>query len=302
MDRPLPADARYGHFSLPRESADFREWVQQHAAEHGFSLDSSQLVAVEHFQRLYEDLIGLERLESSLVRLLARKRVVRGLYLWGGVGRGKSFLMDSFFNCAPAQRKRRIHFHRFMQEIHRELHVRTGQADPLAGIARDFAKETRLLCLDEFHITDITDAMLMKRLLEAFFEQGVVIVTTSNFAPDALYLHGLQRSQFLPAIDLIKQNLDVVNVDAGTDYRLRELEKAGVYHVEANADAALERAFMNIARHESAGAAELEIEGRLVHARRDARGVAWFDFRELCDGPRGKADYIELARRYHTVL
>jgi len=295
-------ETRYGHFAVPRDSADFREWVQQHAQAHGFELDASQRAAVEHFERLYEDLIGLERLEASLIRLLARKRVVRGLYLWGGVGRGKSFLMDSFFTCAPAQRKRRIHFHRFMQEIHRELHARSGQADPLVGVARDFARETRLLCLDEFHITDITDAMLMKRLLEALFEQGLVIVTTSNFEPDALYLHGLQRAQFLPAIDLIRENLDVVNVDAGTDYRLRELEKAGVYHVEADADRAMERAFMTIARHESADSAELEIEGRIIHARLDARGVAWFDFRELCDGPRGKADYIELARRYHTVL
>jgi cell division protein ZapE len=298
----VSGEARYGHFTLTRDSADFRDWVRQHAEAHGFELDAPQKAAVEHFERLYEDLLGLERLEASLIRLLARKRVVRGLYLWGGVGRGKSFLMDSFFNCAPTQRKRRIHFHRFMQEIHRELHLRTGQADPLAGVARDFARETRLLCLDEFHITDITDAMLMKRLLEALFEQGLVMVTTSNFEPDALYLHGLQRNQFLPAIELIKQNLETVNVDAGVDYRLRELEKAGVYHAEAAADEALERAFMNIARHESAESTELEIEGRIIRARRDARGVAWFDFRELCDGPRGKADYIELARRYHTVL
>jgi cell division protein ZapE len=302
MDRPLPADARYGHFSLPRESADFREWVQQHAAEHGFSLDSSQLVAVEHFQRLYEDLIGLERLESSLIRLLARRRVVRGLYIWGGVGRGKSFLMDSFFNCAPVQRKQRIHFHRFMQQVHHELHAKQGQADPLVAIGRDWAKDSRLLCLDEFHITDITDAMMMKRLLESLFEQGVVLVTTSNFEPDALYLHGLQRNQFLPAIDLIKQNLDVINVDAGTDYRLRELERAGVYHVEADADRALAAAFEKIARHRADDASEIEIEGRMIRIRRHARGVAWFDFAELCDGPRGKADYIELARRYHTVL
>jgi len=301
-DPTAAGDSKYGHFTLPRDSADFSDWVRQHAAAHGFELDASQQAAVEHFERLYEDLMGLERLEASLIRLLARKRVVRGLYLWGGVGRGKSFLMDSFFNCAPVQRKRRIHFHRFMQEIHREMHRRTGQPDPLGAIARDYAKDTRLLCLDEFHITDITDAMVMKRLLEALFEQGVVIVTTSNFEPDALYLHGLQRNQFLPAIELMQENLDVVNVDAGTDYRLRELEKAGVYHVEADADEALERAFMNIARHESAESAELEIESRIIHARRDARGVAWFDFSELCDGPRGKADYIELARRYHTVL
>ena len=295
-------EARYGHFALPRASADFRDWVRQHADAHGFVLDASQERAVEHFERLYEDLIGLERLEASLIRLLARKRVVRGLYLWGGVGRGKSFLMDSFFNCAPVRRKRRIHFHRFMQEIHHDLHRRTGQADPLAGMARDFAKETRLICLDEFHITDITDAMMMKRLLEVLFEQGVVMVTTSNFEPDALYLHGLQRNQFMPAIELIEENLDVVNVDAGTDYRLRELEKAGVYHTEAGADEPLERAFLQIARHESVDAAEIEVEGRIIRARKDGRGVAWFDFYELCDGPRGKADYIELARRYHTVL
>jgi cell division protein ZapE len=295
-------DSRYGHYQLRGASADFRGWVQQHAAAHGFTLDASQEHAVEHFERLYEDLIGLERLESSLIRLLARKRVVRGLYLWGGVGRGKSFLMDSFYNCAPVQRKQRVHFHRFMQQVHREQHRRQGQPDPLAEIARDWAKDARLLCLDEFHITDITDAMMMKRLLEALFEQGVVMVTTSNFAPDALYMHGLQRNQFLPAIELIKENLEAVNVDGGTDYRLRELEKAGVYHIGRGADEALERTFMSIARHESDDAAEIEVEGRMIRIRRHARGVAWFDFRELCEGPRGKADYIELARRYHTVL
>src|ERR1044072_3955384 len=243
QDAPHARDSKYGHFALPRDSADFREWVRQPAHETGFPLDASQLAPVEHFERLYEDLIGLERLEASLIRLLARKRVVRGLYLWGGVGRGKSFLMDSFFDCAPTQRKQRIHFHRFMQQVHRELHRRQGQADPLAAIARDWAKEARLLCLDEFHITDITDAIMMKRLLEALLEQGVVVVTTSNFEPDALYLHGLQRNQFLPAIDLIKQNLEVVNVDTGTDYRLRELEKSGTYHVGPGADEALERTF-----------------------------------------------------------
>ena len=297
------SDTRYGHFALGRETADFRDWVRLHAEEHGFALDASQESAVEHFERLYEDLIGLERLEASLIRLLARKRVVRGLYLWGGVGRGKSFLMDSFYNCAPVPRKRRIHFHRFMQEIHRELHRRQGQADPLAAVARDFAKDARLICLDEFHITDITDAMMMKRLLEALFEQGVVLVTTSNFEPDALYLHGLQRNQFLPAIELIKENLEVVNVDAGTDYRLRELEKGGrLPRRSATRTQRSSAHSWSIARHESADSAEIEVEGRMIRTRRNARGVAWFDFRELCDGPRGKADYIELARRYHTVL
>ncbi|MDB5903911.1 MAG: putative ATPase [Betaproteobacteria bacterium] len=281
---------------------DFREWIRRHAAAHGFTLDASQLRGVEHFERLYEDLIGLERLEASLIRLLARKRVVRGLYIWGGVGRGKSFLMDSFYACAPVARKQRIHFHRFMQQVHRELHRHQGQADPLGIIAREWAGHARLLCLDEFHITDITDAMMMKRLLEALFEQGVVVVTTSNFEPDSLYLHGLQRNQFLPAIELIKQNLDVVNVDTGTDYRLRELEKAGIYHVEDDAGAALERAFTSIACGESEASDEMEIEGRTIPVRRLARNVAWFDFAELCEGPRGKPDYIELARRFHTVI
>jgi cell division protein ZapE len=168
--------------------------------------------------------------------------------------------------------------------------------------ARGVARDVRLLCLDEFHITDITDAMLMRRLLEGLFEQGVVLVTTSNFEPDGLYMHGLQRGQFLPAIELIKQYLDIVNVDDGVDYRLRELEKAGVYHTEADADARLEQAYIGIARHDASAETELEVEGRIIKVRRQARGVAWFDFAELCDGPRAKADYIELARRYHTVL
>ena len=294
--------SRYGHTTLTHDSADAAQWIAQHAAEHGFTLDASQLKAVEHLERLYEDLIGLEKMESLLVRLLARKRVVKGLYLWGGVGRGKSFLMDSFFNCAPVARKRRVHFHRFMQEIHQRMNALTGQAEPLAGVARDVAKDARLLCLDEFHITDITDAMLMRKLLEGLMAQGVVVLTTSNFEPDALYLHGLQRNQFLPAIDLIKQNFDVVNVDDGIDYRLRELEKAGVYHIAPDADERMADEFIAIARHESAETGDLEIEGRLIPTRRHAREVAWFDFDALCGGPRGKPDYIELSRRYHTVM
>jgi len=299
---PAAPDNRYGHYTFAQDSSDVAQWIGRHAAEHGFLLDAAQTAALPHFERLYEDLIGLEQMEASLVRLLARKRVVSGLYLWGGVGRGKSFLMDSFFNCAPVARKQRIHFYRFMQEVHHGLRELQGQADPLALFARTLAKEVRLLCLDEFHITDITDAMLMRRLLEGLFEQGVVLVTTSNFEPDGLYLHGLQRSQFLPAIELLKQSLEVVGIDNGVDYRLRELEKAGVYHTEADSDARLEQAYLSIARHDSSEERQMEIEGRLVNVRRQARGVAWFDFPELCDGPRAKADYIELARRYHTVL
>ncbi len=292
----------HGHTSLALDSEDVVQWITQHAREHGFELDAAQLRALQHLERLYEDLIGLDKMESFLVRLLARTRVVKGIYLWGGVGRGKSFLMDSFFNCAAVEKKRRIHFHRFMQEVHKRMNALTGQAEPLAAVARDIAKDTRLLCLDEFHITDITDAMLMRKLLEGLCEQGVVILTTSNFAPDALYEHGLQRNQFLPAIALIKQNLEVVNVDDGTDYRLRELEKAGVYHIGSDADACMEKEFFDIERHESSDSSELEIEGRVISAKRHARGLAWFEFAALCDGPRGKPDYIELSKRYHTVM
>jgi cell division protein ZapE len=297
-----PEANRYGHFALPHESSDVIGWVEQHAREHGFTLDAAQATALQDLQRVYEDLIGLERLEASLIRLLARKQTVQGVYLWGGVGRGKSFLMDSFFNCAPVARKWRIHFHRIMQEIHHALHRHQGEEDPLAVIAREISRQTRLICLDEFHVGDITDAMLMRRLLEGLFELGVVMVTTSNQHPEQLYKDGLQRSQFLPAIELIKRNLQIVNVDGGTDYRLRELERAGVYHIGGNADERLEQAFIGVARHESADTSALEIVGRVIQARRHARGVAWFDFTQLCDGPRGKADYIELARRFHTVL
>ena len=304
MNDPTPPiqDSRYGRATLARDSADISRWIRRHAGEHGFELDAAQARALRHFERLHEDLTGLERLEASLIRLLARKRVVQGIYLWGGVGRGKSFLMDSFFNCVPFARKRRTHFHRFMQEIHGALHKHQGEADPMLLVARGIARDARLICLDEFHITDITDAMLMRRLLEGLMEQGVVLVMTSNFRPDELYLHGLQRNQFLPAIELIKRNFEIVNMDAGTDYRFRELEKGGVYHTGEDSAQHMAEVYMSIARHESADAYELEIEGRTIRVRQHARGVAWFDFIELCGGPRGKADYIELARRYHTVL
>ncbi len=293
---------RYGHFAFLEDGSAVVAWIRRHGLEHGFELDAQQVLALQHFQRLHDDLTALERPGASIFRLLAGRPSVAGVYLWGEVGRGKSFLMDSFFNCAPITRKRRIHFHRFMQEIHQGLTRYQGEADPLLIIAREIAREARLICFDEFHITDITDAMLMKRLLEGLFEQGVVLATTSNQHPDELYRDGLQRSRFLPAIELIKRNLAVVELDGGIDYRLRELERAGVYHVDGHADQRLEQAFMNIARHESADASGLEIEGRIINARRHVRGVAWFDFNELCDGPRGKADYIELARRYHTVM
>ena len=288
----------------PGAPSGFAGWMKRVAREHRYTLDEAQRAAVRELDRLYRDLLGLERMEAPLVRLLGRRRAVRGLYLWGGVGRGKSFLMDSFFGFAPGNRKRRIHFHRFMQEVHHELKRLQGQSDPLTAVARRVAKHTRLLCLDEFQVTDIGDAMLMRRFLEGLLAQGVVLVTTSNSHPDELYRHGLQRSQFLPAIALIKQHLEVVNVDAGTDYRLRALERLEIFHapLDEAAERNLSQGFEAVAGEPGQAEATLHIEGRRVKARRQAEGVVWFDFRELCGGPRGKGDYIELARNYHTVL
>lgn len=274
------------------------------ALEHGFALDPAQVNALVHLERLNDELAQSEHRGYSWLRLFQRRRPIRGLYLWGGVGRGKSFLMDLFFEALPVERKNRVHFHRFMQDIHHRLKTVQGEENPLARIACAIATESRLLCLDEFDVSDIGDAMLMRNLLSGLFDQGVVLVTTSNRHPDELYLHGLQRSQFEPAIGLLKSQLDLVQVDGGIDYRLQVLEKAGVYHVplDAAAEAALEQTFASVAGAAGNRDVNLEIEGRNFMAKRVAPGVAWFQFESVCNGPRGQADYIELARRYHTVL
>jgi cell division protein ZapE len=278
--------------------------MAEQASLHGFELDQAQRAVMPSFQRLYDALAAVNRKDNRLMRLLARRRLVKGLYLWGGVGRGKSFLMDNFFSIAPLQRKTRAHFHRFMQDIHQQLAALQGQSDPLATIAKRLARDARLLCLDEFLVTDIADAMLMRRLVEGLLAEGVVVVTTSNSEPDALYLNGLQRGQFLPAIALLKQHLEVVNVDGGQDYRLRALEKLGVYHcplAEAT-ERRMTEEFLAIARHEGDVETTVDVDGRSLAARKVASGVAWFEFAELCQKPRGQVDFIEISRRFHTVL
>jgi cell division protein ZapE len=271
------------------------------AREHGFVLDSAQCRAIRSLQRLHRELIHSK---PSWRHWFARPRPVRGVYLYGAVGRGKSFLMDEFYRVTPLERKQRVHFHRFMQSIHHHLRELQGQEDPLAMVAARIARETRLLCLDEFHITDIGDAMLMRRLLEGLLSGGVALVATSNQHPDKLYEHGLQRAQFVPAIELLKKHLELVQLDGAADYRLRALTQAGIYHQPLGeaAERAQEAGFIAVAAEPGAAHQTLEIEGRAVHARRVAPGVVWFDFDALCGGPRGTADYIELARRYHTVL
>ncbi|PWB55357.1 MAG: cell division protein ZapE [Nitrosomonadales bacterium] len=279
--------------------------LERQADARGLALDASQLAAATGLQRLHDELLQPSPfLHVSLLRHLVRPRLLRGLYLWGGVGRGKSFVMDAFFDCIPLEHKRRLHYHRFMQEIHARLAVLKGQRDPLSSVARELARHVRLLCLDEFHISDITDAMLMRGLLQGLCGHGVALVMTSNSAPDDLYRNGLQRARFLPAIALIKERLEVIHLDGGEDYRLLALEQAGLYHVpcDGQSEQALSGIFHELARGVDECPGSMQISGRKVQVRCEGAGVAWFDFHELCNTPRSKADYIELAGRYQTLL
>jgi cell division protein ZapE len=235
--------------------------------------------------------------------MLVKPALPRGVYLWGGVGRGKSFLMDAFYRCVPLVRKRRVHFHPFMREIHRELDEVKGVEDPLATVAARIAKRWRLICFDEFHVSDIGDAMILGRLLEQVMDRGVEFCMTSNYSPDALYPNGLQRERFQPAIALLKSRLDVLEVDGGIDYRRLKMEKVRVYHTPlgAESEAELARIFDNLA-DVAEERQPLEVESRRLVYRRRAGGLIWFDFQALCGGPRSYADYVELARRFHTVI
>lgn len=278
-----------------------------------FSHDAAQAEAVEKLQRLYDDLLRVSGPKKSwlaaIVPGLARKTAVqpvRGLYFWGGVGRGKTYLMDAFFDALPFEDKLRAHFHRFMQRVHRDLKQLAGEKNPLVKVAEGIAAEARVICFDEFFVSDITDAMILAGLFEQLFDRGVSLVATSNIAPDGLYKDGLQRSRFLPAIALIKQHCEVVNVDGGIDYRLRALEQAELYHcpLDSGVDKALNEAFLSLnpdAEHCEYDV-ELEVEGRPIKVRCMSDDVAWFEFKALCDGPRSQNDYIELARIFHAVL
>ena len=223
--------------------------------------------------------------------------------MYGGVGRGKSFLMDCFFGAVPLRRKTRLHFHEFMREVHRELAGLKGTVNPLDVLAKQMAKKYRLICFDEFHVADITDAMILHRLLTALFDNGVGFVTTSNFKPDDLYPNGLHRDRILPAIALLNDHLEVVNVDNGVDYRHRTLEQLKLYHspLGADADAAMRDAFDRLAETQDEDPI-LRIEAREIRARRKAGGLVWFDFKTLCGGPRSQNDYLEIASQFHTVL
>lgn len=268
------------------------------------TLDAAQVAAMERLQDLSDELEAFRAArESRLKRLFAVPPVPRGIYLWGGVGRGKSLLMDSFYATVGIRRKTRIHFHAFMRETQDMLAAIRDEADPLVTVSARIARRYRLICFDEFHVADIADAMILGRLLEGMIGAGVVLVLTSNYAPDALWPDGLLRERFLPAIETIKRSLDVVEVDAGVDYRLQALGRLDAWYVPAGA--ATERALDRVFESMRAGADEetrLVVDGRVLPARRRAGSVVWFDFAALCDGPRSQRDYLELARRFAVVL
>jgi cell division protein ZapE len=277
---------------------------QAELAARGYESDPAQLRGVEALERCATEWAAYKEQRSNLLKkLINRPDIPRGVYLYGGVGRGKSFLMDCFFQAVPVVRKTRLHFHEFMREVHRELAELQGTVNPLQELGERIARRYRLICFDEFHVADITDAMILHRLLDALFDNGVGFVTTSNFKPDDLYPNGLHRDRILPAIALLNEKLEVVNVDNGTDYRRRTMEQVRLYHTPLGpqADAEMNDAFTRLAESHDEDPV-LHIEHREIRARRKAGGVVWFDFRTLCGGPRSQNDYLEIAAQFHTVL
>lgn len=277
-----------------------------------FVADKAQKRAVRLTERLYHELLqprAMPLASSWFARRLRRPRhtgvvPIKGLYFWGGVGRGKTYVVDSFYECLPLAEKSRLHFHGFMRRVHQELKTLKDVASPLERVADHIARGTRVLCFDEFHVTDITDAMLLGNLLKGLFARGVTLVATSNEHPDRLYWGGLQRERFLPAIDALKAHTEVFHFDSDTDYRLRALERAEIYHspLDERAHDSLRRTFDAVAPDAGEEAGSIEIEGRNIDTVRRADGVVWFDFEAICSGPRAVADYIEIARLYQTVL
>jgi cell division protein ZapE len=281
-----------------------RQFYEHALAQRGYQSDEAQGRAVDRLQQAYDEWMDYKSQRSNkLMRLITRPAVPRGVYMWGGVGRGKSFLMDSFYSVIPVTRKTRLHFHEFMRGVHRQLDELKGVADPLDEVARRIAKKYRLICFDEFHVSDIADAMILYNLMKALFDNGVSFIMTSNYEPEALYPEGLHRDRMLPTIALLRDKLDVLNVDAGTDYRKRALQQVAAYHTPlgAKADKELRDAFAAIAETADEDP-RIHIEAREIKALRHAGGIVWFDFATLCGGPRSQNDYLELSSRFHTII
>jgi len=287
---------------------DLREAYARALRDRGFSRDPGQRAALEKLDALRRRLRRAQRsrLPRWLKALWSRSpdAPVRGLYLWGGVGRGKTWLMDLFFASLPFAERRRQHFHRFMHDVHAALAQLKQERDPLEHVADTIAREVRVLCFDELQVTDIADAMILGGLFAALFRRGVTLVATSNTPPEDLYRDGLQRARFLPAIELLERHLEVLRVAGATDYRLRELTQAGVYLPAGAADtpARLELLFGRLGGHAARAGGDIVIEGRPIPVVREGAGVAWFEFAALCTGPRSQDDYIEIAREYRSVI
>lgn len=272
--------------------------------QRGYTTDPAQQRAIDALERCAAEWTTYkQRRSNALKKMFVKPEIPRGVYMFGGVGRGKSFLMDCFFNAVPIRRKTRLHFHEFMREVHRELRDLQGTVNPLDELGRRIAERYKLICFDEFHVADVTDAMILHRLLDALFKAGVGFVTTSNFHPDGLYPNGLHRDRILPAIELLKQKLEVINVDNGTDYRQRTLTHIELYHCPLGeaADAAMDKTFGELAEAHDEDPV-MHIESREIRSKRRAGGVIWFDFQTLCGGPRSQNDYLEIASQFHTLL
>lgn len=286
---------------------------QQDLLRPDFKEDSAQKMAVEKLQHLFEQLVArdAERKKPKIFQLLARVRgnsladsTVRGLYFWGGVGRGKTYLMDTFFECLPFEQKLRSHFHRFMRYVHQELTLLEGKKNPLDSVAKKIAQQYQVICFDEFFVSDIADAMILGGLFEKLFQLGVTLVATSNIVPDELYKNGLQRQRFLPAIKELNAHCEVVNVDGGVDYRLRALQQAELYYtpLSEQAEQGLMKNMLNLSLGDVKENQVIEVNHRSLRSRYSSDDIIWFDFKELCDGPRSQNDYIELARLYQAVI
>ena len=293
----------------PNQFSGPLEWYWHFQQRPDFETDSEQLRVLGQLERLFVELEEYRQYRAGKLNRLvtnfgAGRRPPRGMYIWGGVGRGKSLRMDAFYKVSRHRRKRRVHFHEFMREIHARMRALSGTEDPLEAISTQIAKELRLLCFDEFHVSDIADAMILSGLFGGLLARGTTLVFTSNAPPDELYRDGLQRSRFVPAIRLIERHCEVVNVDAGHDYRLRQLEKAPLYldAGDAGSEGALGDRFAEIAGETGQMGGAVRVEGRDIAVRRRHEEVVWFDFAALCEGPRGTADYVEIARDFHTVF
>jgi cell division protein ZapE len=292
----------------PPHSVESR--LRREVEAHRLEVDTDQRDAAVRLDRLSVDLLDSSRSAGERLRALLRwlpapaARAPRGLYLWGGVGRGKTMLMDWFYESLRFSRRERTHFYRFMRQVHAELRAVTRRTQPLDTVAERLAQRTRVICLDEFFVADIADAMILAGLFEGLFRRGVTLIATSNTAPQDLYKDGLQRDRFLPTVELIQEHMDVVHLDGGIDYRLRQLEQAPTYldSALAGTSAQLQQRFAALAGGCATGPKVLSIEDRGIAAIATGAGMAWFEFRELCEGPRSQTDYIELARSYHTIF